>query len=467
MSFFLKEVCIENFQWNREKRFPMEPIKMSIRAKAKTVSLLKWRSVGIGFLSKLVPPKGLIALIDQSVVSAANFLTGVIIGRACSKEEFGLYMLGFSLVFFVTTLQTSLISTPYMVYSPRLKGDALAQYTGSTLIHQLVLSASMIVALIVAGVVLSVGVGPQGLAQVVWALAGVITFIMLKEYIRRICFARLQMKTAFVLDFCVSATQISGLLLLANLNIISASLVYWVIGIVCGLSVLCWVVLWRKAITMRINQAISDFKLNWSFGKWVFASRLLWVISMHLYPWILTAFHGTSSTGVWASCLGIVALCNPLLMGVQNYLGPKIAHTFAKNGPITLRRFVFKASTAFLLVVAPFCVILLVFGGMLVTCVYGAKYTGNGLIVFLMAINLLVTAGTFSFSRALFAMERADLDFAANILALIVLITLSIWLVRSFGPLGAAYGLLISNVLASSFRCAAFVRLTGFMRKAN
>ena len=67
-------------------------------------------------------------LADQGVSSATNFLTGVIIARACSKEELGLYMLGFSLVLFVTDLQTSLISTPYMVYAPRLK-DVLTPCT--------------------------------------------------------------------------------------------------------------------------------------------------------------------------------------------------------------------------------------------------------------------------------------------------------------------------------------------------
>jgi len=71
--------------------------------------------VGIILFSRLATGKGFIALTDQAVASATNFLTGVIIGRACTKEQFGLYMLGFSIVLFVMSLQTSLISTPYMV----------------------------------------------------------------------------------------------------------------------------------------------------------------------------------------------------------------------------------------------------------------------------------------------------------------------------------------------------------------
>ena len=73
--------------------------------------------------------QGLLSLADQAVVSATNFATGVIVARTCSREELGLYMLGFSVILLATDLQTSLISTPYMVYAPRLKGRAHALYT--------------------------------------------------------------------------------------------------------------------------------------------------------------------------------------------------------------------------------------------------------------------------------------------------------------------------------------------------
>src|ERR1035437_4034789 len=88
---------------------------------------------GLALWSTTTARQGVLSLVDQGVVSATNFLTGVIIGRACSKEELGLYMLGFSLILLVTGLQTTLICTPYMVYAPRLKGSAHALYTGSTL----------------------------------------------------------------------------------------------------------------------------------------------------------------------------------------------------------------------------------------------------------------------------------------------------------------------------------------------
>lgn len=431
-------------------------LTVEIKAKHRQLWLIQlWTN----FLSKTTVRKGIVTLADQCVVSITNFLTGVIIGRACTKEEFGLYMLGLSIVLFAMSLQTSLISTPYMVYSPRLKSRAHDRYTGSTLIHQFGFSVLVVVVLALGGAALSVGFGPSGLAPVVWALVVAITFILAREYARRICFANLKMKNALVLDSCIAFIQIGGLIFLAYLGILSAGRTYLVVGSVCGLAIMGWLIWNHNNFALDSTQIIPDLKRNWSFGKWVFASGLLWALSMNLYPWILAAFHGTASTGVWAACIGVTAIANPILLGMQNLLGPRIAHSYAEGGAIVLRRYVIKAGVLFTLLIAPFCILLLIFGNHLLMLFYGTKYTGNGLVVSILAFNLLVSAVAFSFSRALFAMERADVDFYVNFMTLFVLLTLGLWLVKAFGPLGVACSLLAGNTAASTVRYILFSRL--------
>ncbi len=420
---------------------------------------------GLVLWSTTTARQGILSLADQGVSSATNFLTGVIIARACSKEELGLYMLGFSLVLFVTDLQTSLISTPYMVYAPRLKDDAHALYTGSTLIHQLALCFFIVLALMGGEIAIRHGVGPRGLGPVLWALVAAGAFMMLREYARRVFFACLKVKRALLLDTWIAVGQIGGLLLLARFGLLSASRAYWLTGFACGIVVLGWLWSERSFYCLRLSESLADLKTNWTFGKWVFASGLVWTVSMNLYPWFLAFYHGTSSTGVWATCVGVVALCNPVVMGVQNFLGPKIAHVCAEEGPSALRRFVFRASAVFSLPLLFFCLALMFLGGHLLALVYGDKYAGNGLVVALLAMNLVVSALAFSFSRGLFVIERADLDFIVNFVALFIMLTLGLWLVRSFSVLGAAYGFLITNVGATAVRCCTFAKISASPRK--
>src|ERR1039458_5166888 len=249
---------------------------------------------GLALWSTIPKRQGILSLVDQAVVSATNFLTGIIIARACSKEELGLYMLGFSLILLVTDLQTSLISTPFMIYAPRLRDDAHALYTGSTLLHQSALSLLIVAALACGAYVTASGVGPRGLGPVLWALVAVATLIMLREYARRIYFACLKVKRALLLDTCIAVGQISGLLLLAHLGLLSASRACWLIGFACGVAVLGWLWSERSFYRLRIGESLADLKKNWMFGKWVLASGLVWSISMNLYSWLLAAFHGTA-----------------------------------------------------------------------------------------------------------------------------------------------------------------------------
>lgn len=401
--------------------------------------------------------QGFLSLADQAVASGTNFLTGIIIARACSKEVLGLYTLGFSLILLMTDFQTSLITTPYMVFAPRLKERAHALYTGSTLIHQLAFCVLTMFGVCCGALAVSRGFGPRGLVPVLWALSVVIALIMLREHARRVSFARLRLATAFLFDTSIAVGQIGGLLLLARFGLLSASRSFWVIGTVCGVAVLGWLWLDRECYHPVFRESIVDLKKNWVFGKWVFASGLVWAVSMNLYPWFLASFHGASSTGVWAACFGVVSVGNPALLGLQNLIGPKIAHTYAASGPLALRRLVLRITSAIFLPVSLLCLALILWGDRLVVLLYGRQYAGNKIVVSILALNFVVSASAFSFSRALFAIERADLDFVTNFAALFMMIALGFWLVKAYGPVGAAVGLLAANVIASATRAGVFL----------
>jgi O-antigen/teichoic acid export membrane protein len=303
------------------------------------------------------------------------------------------------------------------------------------------------------------GLGPRGLGPVLWALVLVIALIMLREHARRVSFARLRLKTAFLFDTFIAAGQISGLLVLARFGLLSASRAYWVIGSVCGIGVAGWLWFDRGFYHPRIGESISDFGKNWTLGKWVFASGLVWTVSMNLYPWLLAAFHGVASAGVWAACLGVVSVGNPVLLGIQNLTGPKIAHVYAASGSRALRRLVLKITALVALPMSMLCLVMFIWGGRILEHLYGHQYAGNGFVVAILAVNLLVTAATFTFSRGLFATDRAHSDFLVNFAALFIMITAGLWLVRSFGPIGAAFGLLGANLATTALRAGVFLRL--------
>ena len=295
-------------------------------------------------LSQVTQIKNIAAIVDQAIVSGANFLTGVIVGRYLVKEEFGLYMLGFGIVLFILNIQTSVITTPYAALSHRSQAIEKRFYTGSTLIHHFVLSAFGALSLFLVSIVLSFGIGPSGLTEVAEALAFIAFFILLRDYCRRVYFAWLNIVSALVLDTCVSLLQICGLLLLAYAGKLSVTNAFVVSGSACGFAGIIWLIRHKSAFSFSFSKIVNDMKRNWVLAKWIFATAVSTTLSAELYPWFLTGFYNTAVTGELAACKWIIFLANPFMIGLSNLLIPKSAHAFAHNGWHGLRSVVISFS---------------------------------------------------------------------------------------------------------------------------
>lgn len=391
--------------------------------------------------------KSMLAIGGQGFASGTNFLTGVILGRAAGQEEYGLYFLCFTVLVFTIELQSALIATPYMVFAPRLDKAAHTRYSGSVFVHEIVLCALATLAVATGGIFTSLGHGPEGLSRALFALAGVMSFALLRDWVRRICFANMRMFSALLVDAAVMVLQLGGLWLLAVYGLLHATTAWFVIGGAALVVVTGWFIANRDLIALRASTPLQDFARNWGFGKWVFASAVLWAVSMNIYPWLLAAFHGKAVTGLWAACMGVVALGNMLMMGIQNFLGPKIAQVYADHGVAGLQNFVYKSSVFFAMPMLVFSGALFFAGDSLVTLIYGGEFAGSGLTLFVLSLNLLALMLAFNVSRALFALERADADFAVNFLPLVVLLSAGLMLVRQYDVFGAACGLVLANVI--------------------
>jgi len=407
----------------------------------------------VGFLTG----KAFWTLLDQGIVSAANFATTLIIGRT-SAEQLGLYVLGFTIVIALVNAQSSIINFAYTVYSPRLEDDARARYTGSTLVHQGCYGALVITGLAVAGWAVPRDMTEEGLAPVLSALAGVILFLLLREYARQVSFARLRAKTALAVDCFIAAVQVGGLLLLAWYGRLTARTAWMVIGSGAGLAVLAWLFAHRRLFAIHLAHIVPDFRKNWSFSRWILAYSLAYLASTQLYPWILNFFHGKTETGIYGACTGVIFLANPFLLGMGNFLGPKTSHAYAEEGVAALRRVVNKATAFFAATMGVFCLIMFTAGPYLVMFLFGDAYAGQHWPIALLALAQLAWAFTIPANFGLNALERPDVSFKGLLLAVGVTLTLGVYLVYALGIVGVAAGMLAGNTAACLFTRAVFSR---------
>ncbi len=416
--------------------------------------------LSFALLQRTLLSKSVLTIIDQIIYSASNFLTAVIVARSCSAQQFGLYILGLRLVDYCRETQNVLIWSPYMFLSPRVQGEAHKQYTGSTLAHQLGFSIIVALLFITASFFLT-----TQMASLMIPLAFLGVVFPLQEYTRRICFANFQTLAVVLLDTTVTVLQVIGLWWCAQQNRMSVSNAYWIVSAANALAVLGWLVWARRDYSFAVKEILPDFKKNWAQGKWLLGGNLTLLASTQIYPWSLTTFHGAAATGLYAAGEGVVNFARAFMISIQNFLGPKLAHAYASGGKNSLRRVVYQTTLLLGVITGGFSLLFALCGGQLATLIYGAKFTGLRWIVALLALNIFAWAITTSQSYAISTIERSEINFKINVLGMILSLSLGLGMVLQFGTIGAAGGLLLSNLITALIRQIAFMKI--FRKEAS
>ncbi|HEC05348.1 MAG TPA: hypothetical protein ENJ12_00720 [Thiolapillus brandeum] len=81
----------------------------------------------------------MLVLFDQGMLSIASFVTGIFVAQSTGKEEFGLYILCWSILNVLLGFSDALANRPFAIHLPHMQQDERAGYQGSALIHNITL----------------------------------------------------------------------------------------------------------------------------------------------------------------------------------------------------------------------------------------------------------------------------------------------------------------------------------------
>lgn len=398
--------------------------------------------------------QSVLSMADQAVVSGTSFVSSLLIGRECSREALGVYSLMLSLLLLARGCQGEVVSSPYLVYCHRRQGRAFASYTGSSLIHQMVIS--LLTLLLMAVVLLSLSVSGGAFASLLpggWVLLAFTPLILLREHLRQLAFAELRLPVVLALDGTVAVLQIGGLLLAAASGKLTVPVVYWAMGLACVAACGAWRLAPKRPMHFDLRQAVADWRTNWQFGRWALSSHLLSRAMSYLAPWIIAAAHGEAATGLMAACVTIVNLPGMLVTGISNALTPRAAREFSRFGVSALRRVLLEAAVAYLLLTGLFCAFVALTGDWLVRMLYGSRFAGGGPVLLILGLQLLANTVGITAGNGLWAIDQPRANFVADAVTLVVTAPVLAALVFPWGVVGAAVALLLGTVAGAVVRC--------------
>ncbi len=404
--------------------------------------------------------KGVIALADQAIVSGTSFLTTVTIGRMCGAGDLGVFSLGFGWVLMLAGVQQSLVLSPYIVYSHRFKSRSLGVYAGSVLAQQGLLSAAGAALLgLGAGACLWLTDDPQQVA-VLAILAVAMPFFCLRQFVRCMMIARLDMAKTLAFDIVVATLQLGGFLVLLVGGVLTAQSACAVIGFANALPAVAWFFLTKKKFTARKRWMLRHLGLHWSFGRWMCASQLTDIGQRFALFWLLASLLGARLTGVYVACVSVVMIFTPIILGLGSVLAPRAAQAYAVGGPAEVKRIVWKATVLLGVAMAVACAGLAASGDLSLWFFYGGdEFAGYGTVIAWLALSTFLSAISFPIDSGLWVMERPDLNFWAGSAGLVVTLASSVLLVPTWGIVGAAVGGCLGHAVASALQFVFFIRL--------
>lgn len=389
-----------------------------------------------------------LALLDQALVSAVNFGTGILTARYLASDEFGRYVLAFMVVAAANMFQQSLTLDPMLSIGSKKEGEAAELYFSAVVLHQLVLCLALSIAILV-------GTWGVGLIFPAWDLgslslpmvAATIGF-QFQELLRRYFFVRHRLGMVIINDGLRYGTQIVAVFCLLKWagDRAVGSDVLLIIAATSGLAVIHGFLNFGKWRSTR-DAVASATAENWRYSKWLIASSGLRAFNTTVFTSAAGYFYGAMAAGELRAAQNLVAFIHIFYLGLENFALVRAAHAFARHGVEALRSVVTKLAFFGGGVTIASLALVCLYAGRILALLYGDRYLHITDLVYLWAFNYAFMFFVLPTGIAVRAMEQSRLILIVEGLQTLFSLVAAYPLLIYFGPSGAVLGYTGGNLI--------------------
>ena len=345
-----------------------------------------------------------ITLFDQALVSAANFVTNVLLARSFGVREYGVFALCWIAVLFVNSLQYAFVITPMMTVGPKQQQSYRPEYFGSVLLHEgafALLGATVMFC----GVLLSKVFFPQwGVGSLAFPLAFVTVSYLLQDFIRRYFFCIRRAKLALATDVTSYITQLPLLAVMARYHHLTLSSVLWVIGATSLLGFVSCTPFYEKVTLSAV--ALRDVtSRHWKISRWLASSAFLQWGAGNLFVMAAPLYYGPAASAILRAAQNIVGVAHIWFLGLENIVPAEAARRMQSINLDAMLAYIRRVFFTWGSVTLLFVSTIAVAPEFWLKLTYGAKYSGEGSVLRLYALLYLITFVSGPLRSALLALE--------------------------------------------------------------
>ncbi len=393
------------------------------------------------------------AAVDQGMISLANFLATLILARAISPTELGVYGVGFTTLRLVRAVQEGLTIQPLNTFGPQMGPEAFRRYATGTSLIQVGLALLTAAGAAVCGWLLTV-TGNDTAGPALFALWFAFLFWQLQEYLRRMLYSQGKVGAAAVNTFLSNAIRLGVM-------------AWWLgqgrLNGIAGLDAIAWGSLgallhgfwhtrtyWTVRFGGHFNQTLrSTVERNWSFGRYVLGGMLANWVAVEFYPVLTAGMISFAAAGAYRALQNLVAPIHLLLRATDTFLTPRAARLYHQKGrPVLSRTLRLTYAIAGIPILGVLSLAML-FPKPLLRLFYGETYLEYAPGMVLMALFYALWFSYWPLQTALKAMRRSRPIFIANLAAMAAMFTVGIWMIWQWGVYGTIGGQALNSLIVA------------------
>ncbi|WP_211828562.1 lipopolysaccharide biosynthesis protein [Kistimonas asteriae] len=385
------------------------------------------------------------AIADQTLVSGANFLTGIVLARLLGIESYGVFTLAWLVVLFFNSLQLATIIQPLMSLSPKYEGDKLKEFYGSMLFIQLLW-------IIIYLLIICIGIFFQNqfesiseISEYIVPVFSVLIAFQIQDFIRRLFFTLSQPTKAFLSDSISYLGRISVFLLLYYFGKLTITNTLYAITFVSLVAIVPSFRI-RNSIKLFHSHHLLNFKENFDFSKWLLGSALLqWTTGNYFFV-VAGVLLGPIAVGAVKACQNIIGITHILFQAMENFV-PSQATRALRKGIKELKNYLLKLVCIGGIGTGLIIIIVVLFSEPLITLVYGEEYLEYSYLMNWFGVLYCLSYLSLPIRAGLRAVEKNSVIFYGYIISTGFSLLSAKPIITSYSELGVIIGSILSQLI--------------------
>jgi O-antigen/teichoic acid export membrane protein len=414
--------------------------------------------------------RGVLAILDQGLISGSNFILSIFLARTLSLQDYGVYALAFEVLLILTVVYTSLVFEPMSVFGASVYREHGREYFGTLLrVH---LAGSIAILILLAGSAEMVHLVKPA-SSLAGALAGVSVagpLVLLFWMARRAFYMKLSPRGALTGGSLYFVVLMCGLFALNQSKLLSPMSAFLLLAVGSAIASIFML----KALKPRLAGRDMDLRANevlrrhWVYGRWALASAIpSCFFSGAMYYLLLSQFGGMGDAGEMKALLNLNSPVSQAFVAVSLLSLPYASHVYHRDGSGSMNQLVTRLTLLYVGGPALYWIVLITFGKPVVHLLYGGKYTMVLGLLPLLAVGSVFRISVSANVNILRAMESPSVVCRVYASVGVLAVLTGVPLVWRYHVMGAVITFTICAISASLFALFMVLRRTEKRRIDN